>query len=1038
MKYLHLVLVLVIAAALATSGCRKHHHHSTAASGSQGGGGSGGGGGGSLDNVAPAAVTDLSVTATTHNSATLTWTAPGDDGNVGQASTYHLRYATVPITNDADFAAATPVSGVAAPSPAGHPTFMVVNGLSPLTTYWFALMTEDEAHNMSPMSNVPHATTLNPPDTTPPANITDLAALNVSSVDVLLQWTAPGDDGTTGTASRYELRYSTSPIANLTDFAAATPFANPPIPSPPGETDLALIDGLTPGVMYYFAVIAADEVPNWSGLSNVVSVTTIIPDTTPPAAINDLAAGSPTFDSLTLTWTAPGDDGSIGTAVAYDVRFSLNPIVTDADFDMAPSAGVAPAPLVAGSAQNMVVSGLTPSTQYWFAIKTRDEVPNVSALSNVAVATTAPPPDTTAPAAIADLAVIAWTDTTLTLSWTAPGDDGLTGTAALYDIRCAQTPITTIAEYDAATHLNGAPAPLVAGSVQTFVANGFAPGSTWYFSIRTSDEVPNVSGLSNCPVGTTSAFPVVIAIPEVEPNNSTDTATPFGPGLTGYGDLDTLCDVDYWSFPATAGDIIRVELSGTRMTQATWDSSDSIPMMRIVDPSGNDMMRHNRALWRNGDHDLDIPMYRIPVTGTWFIRLQASNSNAERSYAVRVIFLNLGLAFEAEAPGSSGGNDTLATGELVTTPVLLHGWHVKGESDYFKFNATAGSLLSFEITAYRNGINDGDVEYCNPRLWLYEPGGKKVVKISASIFEDVEFTYRAHASGTWAIRVVEDGGSDGSGPYFLSINTVPCPAGVESEPNGSPASADALAYGDYVSGSVGVFDSDWFAFNGAAGDMIRIKVYDSVNDESANHKVGIYLYASDGTTELPGADPEGILNTFRAILRESGTHYIKVKGVAFASQYGIELTRHKAAAWEVEPNDTPATAMSLDSNRRGSGTIGSDGDVDVYQFSATASELASFAIYAHTADVPPGSDGDHQRSGYASTMHPKVTIRDSGGNIVGTAVRSLPHVSAESVTNPLPTLELVMVAPATGVYTITVEDQTIHGSATASYILERR
>ena len=53
-------------------------------------------------------------------------------------------------------------------------------------------------------------------------------------------------------------------------------------------------------------------------------------------------------------------------------------------------------------------------------------------------------------------------------------------------------------------------------------------------------------------------------------------------------------------------------------------------------------------------------------------------------------------------------------------------------------------------------------------------------------------------------------------------------------------------------------------------------------------------------------------------------------------------------------------------------------------------------------------------------------------------MRTLSHVSAESITRPLPTFELVMVAPATGIYTITVEDQSGAGSATSSYILERR
>lgn len=34
------------------------------------------------------------------------------------------------------------------------------------------------------------------------------------------------------------------------------------------------------------------------------------PDSTPPAAVTNLAASSPTSNSITLTWTASGNDGN--------------------------------------------------------------------------------------------------------------------------------------------------------------------------------------------------------------------------------------------------------------------------------------------------------------------------------------------------------------------------------------------------------------------------------------------------------------------------------------------------------------------------------------------------------------------------------------------------------------------------------------------------------------------------------------------------------------------------------------------------------
>ena len=52
-------------------------------------------------------------------------------------------------------------------------------------------------------------------------------------------------------------------------------------------------------------------------------------DTTPPATVTDLRVVNPTPTTLTLRWTAPGDDGNEGFAVAYDLRMSGQPILPD-------------------------------------------------------------------------------------------------------------------------------------------------------------------------------------------------------------------------------------------------------------------------------------------------------------------------------------------------------------------------------------------------------------------------------------------------------------------------------------------------------------------------------------------------------------------------------------------------------------------------------------------------------------------------------------------------------------------------------------
>jgi|WetSurMetagenome_2_1015567.scaffolds.fasta_scaffold333615_1 hypothetical protein len=89
---------------------------------------------------------------------------------------------------------------------------------------------------------------------------------------------------------------------------------------------------------------------------------------------------------VSLMWRAPGDDRNIGTAAAYDLRYSTNPI-TAANFVTAAKAVSVPFPTVAGSTQGCFVDRLLPNTVYYFAIKAVDETGNWSAMSQVMVKT---------------------------------------------------------------------------------------------------------------------------------------------------------------------------------------------------------------------------------------------------------------------------------------------------------------------------------------------------------------------------------------------------------------------------------------------------------------------------------------------------------------------------------------------------------------------------------------------------------------------------------------------------------------------------
>lgn len=84
---------------------------------------------------------------------------------------------------------------------------------------------------------------------------------------------------------------------------------------------------------------------------------------------------------------------------------------------------------------------------------------------------------------------------TVTLNWTAPGDDSLTGQAVMYDIRMSPRPIS-LETFESCKQIAAFP-PSISGTQERFTVPGLVPGVEYFFAIRSRDEAGNWSGLSN-------------------------------------------------------------------------------------------------------------------------------------------------------------------------------------------------------------------------------------------------------------------------------------------------------------------------------------------------------------------------------------------------------------------------------------------------------------------------------------------------------------------------------------------------------------
>jgi hypothetical protein len=109
------------------------------------------------DTIAPAAIIDLEGrTGDNLGSVWITWTATGDDGATGTASSYEVRTSTEPILTEEDWTEASRKNGTPDPAPAGTRESMVVRALNPGTYVYVTMRAIDDFFNYSPIGNCIH------------------------------------------------------------------------------------------------------------------------------------------------------------------------------------------------------------------------------------------------------------------------------------------------------------------------------------------------------------------------------------------------------------------------------------------------------------------------------------------------------------------------------------------------------------------------------------------------------------------------------------------------------------------------------------------------------------------------------------------------------------------------------------------------------------------------------------------------------------------------------------------------------------------
>jgi hypothetical protein len=209
-----------------------------------------------------------------------------------------------------------------------------------------------------------------------------------------------------------------------------------------------------------------------------------------PARVTTLEAQALTTTSVRVRWTVTGDDSLSQPADHLLLRVAPFPL----DEQTFNAGGFVPTarPGAPGSIDSVDVAGLPEGSTSWFALRVFDRAGNASAVSN---SDSARVPGL-APAAITDLRVLAVTETTVVLTWTATGDDGNVGRPQSYRIAGSTAPLDA-AGFDAAPLHLQRPALKDAGAAETTLVVGLTPGRRWRFAIKAIDRTLTPSAASN-------------------------------------------------------------------------------------------------------------------------------------------------------------------------------------------------------------------------------------------------------------------------------------------------------------------------------------------------------------------------------------------------------------------------------------------------------------------------------------------------------------------------------------------------------------
>lgn len=313
------------------------------------------------DTEIPTSPSAVNITDVTTSSVSISWASSTDNKGVAEYKVYRNGAYLVSSTS----------------------TTSTDTGVTPSSRYCYTVSAVDAEGNESDKSpeacaDIQSGNTKPEPDTSAPSTPSSLNASPASSSSINISWAASTDDK--GVAS-----YKIFRDGQFVSSSTTTSWAD---------------NGLNASTRYCYSVTAIDGAGNESTKSTEACASTqaLPPDITPPEKPLNLSVRPESSDKISLTWTTP----SVGAADVVEYRIYRNNVK-----------------VASSSSNSFADTGLTPSTNYCYAVSAVDSAGNESEKCAEICADTKP--DTEAPpvptglkysGSVTDKIIIEWSGTT--------------------------------------------------------------------------------------------------------------------------------------------------------------------------------------------------------------------------------------------------------------------------------------------------------------------------------------------------------------------------------------------------------------------------------------------------------------------------------------------------------------------------------------------------------------------------------------------------------------------------------------------------